>query len=239
MNAEYSPQWKHSDITKIFPNIFLVTGTNKIHHEGVNIQTSRNMVIVKNGEEITLINTVRLDEQHLKRIESMGKIRHIVKLGPFHGRDDAFYIDRYKAQLWALKGMKHNNGVKANVELSPKNKMPFPNSDVFIFETTTQPEGIIHIEAEGGILITCDSIKNWTYVDDYFSEQTGKNFIEHGLIQAANIDTVWINEMQPKVEDFNRLLTSFKFKHMLSAHGQPLLNSAYTQIANSVQQLAL
>jgi hypothetical protein len=115
--------------------------------------------------------------------------------------------------------------------------MPFPNSSIFIFETTTQPEGIIHIEAEGGILITCDSIKNWTYVDDYFSEKTGEDFINQGLIQSANIDTVWINEMQPKVEDFKRLLTSFKFQHMLSAHGKPLLNSAYIQISNRLSTI--
>ena len=237
MKTNYTPQWEHGAITPIFPNIFFVMGTNKVHHEGVDIQTSRNMIIVKNGEEITLINTVRLDEAHLKILESMGKVTHIVKIGSFHGRDDAFYIDRYKAKLWALKGMQHNDGVKADVDLLPNGKMPFPDSSLFVFETTGQPEGIIHIEREGGILITCDSIKNWTYVDNYFSEQTGKDFVQQGLIKSANIDAVWVGAMHPKVKDFNRLLTSFKFKHLLSAHGEPLLNSAYAEISNNIKEI--
>jgi hypothetical protein len=196
------------------------------------------MIIVKNGDEITLINTVRLDEEHLKIIESMGTIKNIVKIGSFHGRDDAFYIDRYKAKLWALKGMQHADGIKTDVELVPNGEMPFPNCSIFIFEKTLYPEGIIHIGSEGGILITCDSIKNWTHIDNYFSEQTWESFSKQGLIRPASIDSVWLNAMQPKTDDFKRLLTTFRFRHLLSAHGQPLLNSAYTQISNNVMQLA-
>jgi hypothetical protein len=237
MQKQYTPQWEHGAITEIFPNIFFVMGTNKAHYEGVDIQTSRNMIIVKNGDEITLINTVRLDEAYLKIIESMGKVKNIVKIGSFHGRDDAFYLDRYKAKLWALKGMTHDNGVKTDIDLVPNGKMPFPDSSLFVFEATTQPEGIIHIDRDGGILITCDSIKNWTHIDNYFSEQTGKAFMQQGLIKSANVDTVWVNAMHPKLHDFKRLLASFKFQNLLSAHGQPLLNSAYTQVSQSIDQL--
>jgi membrane peptidoglycan carboxypeptidase len=127
--------------------------------------------------------------------------------------------------------------VKTDIDLVPNGKMPFPGSSLFVFEATTQPEGIIHIDREGGILITCDSIKNWTQIDNYFSEQTGKAFMQQGLIKSANVDTVWVNAMRPKIQNFKRLLTSFKFQHLLSAHGQPLLNSAYTKVSQSIDQL--
>lgn len=234
--SAYTPQWPHGEIKEIFSDIFFVTGTNIIHYNGTDIQASRNMIIVRSGQELTLINTVRLDDNGLKVLDALGKVTHIVKIGPFHGRDDAFYLDRYEnSKLWALRGMQHGHGKTTDVELIPNGSMPFPGSTIFIFETTSQPEGIIHIAREGGILISCDSIKNWTHVDHYFSEETGKNFVKNGLIRPANIDSVWSHEMHPQVSDFDRLLTLFAFRHLLSAHGDPMLDTAHEQVATTVK----
>jgi hypothetical protein len=237
---EFTPQWPHGDIIPIFPDVFFVTGTNKIQHDGHNIQDSRNMIVIRYNNELTLINTVRLDEKTLNKMDMLGQVKNIVKIGSFHGRDDAFYLDRYKsAQLWALKGMKHNNDIITEVEFSPFGKMPFPNCSLFVFDTPSHSEGIIHIDKEGGILITCDSIKNWTHIDQFFNEETGKDFMNKGLIKSGNIDSVWINEMHPKKSDFERLLNQFKFRHLLSAHGDPLLNDAHKIISDNISQLKL
>ncbi len=85
----------HGDIRQIFKDVFFVTGTNKIHHEGIDIQTSRNMTIVRSGSELTLINTVRLNEEALQKLDALGVVTNIVRIGAFHGRDDAFYQNRY------------------------------------------------------------------------------------------------------------------------------------------------
>ncbi|MDF3033611.1 MAG: hypothetical protein K0R76_565 [Alphaproteobacteria bacterium] len=45
---QFTPAWPHGDIEPVFPDVFLVTGTNKVQHEGANIQTSRNMTIIRN-----------------------------------------------------------------------------------------------------------------------------------------------------------------------------------------------
>jgi hypothetical protein len=37
MSKKYTPQWAHGAISNIFPNIYFVMGTNKVHFEGVDI----------------------------------------------------------------------------------------------------------------------------------------------------------------------------------------------------------
>lgn len=234
-SVNYSPAWPHDEIHEVFPNIFFVTGTNKTEDQGTKIQTSRNMIIVRNQRELTLVNTVRLDAQGLEKLDTLGDVAHVVKIGSFHGRDDAFYLDRYHAKFWALKGMKHENGKSPDVEMVPGGSMPFPGSSLFIFETASQPEGIIHLSQEGGILISCDSIKNWTHVDRFFSKETGDSMMAQGLIKPANVDSVWLGALNVQSMDFVRLKT-ISFRHLLSAHGEPLLNHAFEQLSETLRK---
>jgi hypothetical protein len=90
MTFEYSPAWPHGELEEVLPDIFFVTGTNRTHHAGVDIQTSRGMVAVRQRDGLTLVNTVRLDDDGLRKLESLGPIAHVVRLGAFHGRDDPF-----------------------------------------------------------------------------------------------------------------------------------------------------
>lgn len=86
----YSPGWPHSDIQEIFPNIFFVTGTNKTRYNGVELQHNRNMIIVRKKNKLSLINTVRLNDNGLASLDALGKVENVIRIGAFHGRDDAF-----------------------------------------------------------------------------------------------------------------------------------------------------
>jgi len=221
----YSPAWPHGEIKEIFPEIFFVTGTNITDFNGAELQHSRNMIIVRDENKLSLINTVRLDDQGLSALDALGKVENVIRIGAFHGRDDAFYLDRYRASLWALQGMTHNDNRVADVEIIPEGKMPFPDASLFVFQTSVHPEGILHIAREGGILVTCDSIKNWIAPDEFFSAETAKLYEAQGFFGTASVSDVWKNACEVKSEDFVRL-NSLKFKHLLSAHGEPLLNNA-------------
>lgn len=237
-SIQFTPAWPHGDIREVLPDVFFVTGTNKIHHEGVDIQTSRNMVILRNGSELTLVNTVRLNEEGLKKLESLGSVTHIVRIGAFHGRDDAFYRKHYPmAQLWTLKGMTYESGLKPDRDLMPNGDIPFPGCSVFVFETSTQPEGILHIDRDEGILISCDSIQNITSTDEFYSTDTAKFFQDQGLVKAANISPVWLGATHTNAGDFNRLLKTMTFRHLLTAHGEPLMNTAYEQLTATVKRV--
>lgn len=235
-SLQFTPLWPHGEIREIFKDVFFVTGTNKVHHEGHEIQTSRNMVIIRSGSELTLINTVRLNDEGLRKLDSLGKVAHILRIGAFHGRDDAFYRNQYpNSLLWTLKGMTYENGLKSDRDLIPGGTMPFSGSSLFIFETSQLPEGILHIEREGGILVSCDSIQNITSTDDFYSSETAQSFHSQGLIKPANITPIWLGATHTKATDFYRLLKTMQFKHLLTAHGEPLINIAFEQLSETIE----
>ena len=233
----YPPPFAHGPIEEIMPDIFFVSGTSVLEYEGNTIQKSNNMVIVRNGKELSLINTLRLKDGGLRALDKLGNVVNVIRLGIFHDRNDLFYVDRYKAKLWAVRGMDHKNNNQADVLIGETNTIPFPGAFFFKFETTSYPEAIIHIARLGGILITCDSIKNWTRVDEYFSEKTAKEFLAQGLIAPVSIDTIWLGVMKPKKEDFSRL-KQLKFRHLFSAHGEPIIDTAHEQLMPVLERLS-
>ncbi|CEG58646.1 conserved protein of unknown function [Legionella fallonii LLAP-10] len=229
----YFPAWPHTKIKELFPDIFYVTGTNKIDYDGIHLQYSCNMIIIRNDDELSLINTIRLDDAGLKELDALGEVKHIIRIGAFHDRHDAFYLDRYDAKLWALKGMKHSHNHPTDRELAPHEPLPIADSQLFVFETSAAPEGIIHVTRQGGIIITCDSIKNWIARDEFFNDETAALYEKQGFFGEATISNVWRQATQVQPEDFIRL-QSMTFCHLLSAHGKPLIDRAYDAVTKTI-----
>ncbi len=231
--TEYSPAWAHSPIKLIFPEIFFVTGTNKTVYEGKELQASRNMIIVRDKGNLSLINTVRLTNDGLSQLDSLGIVKNIIRIGAFHGRDDAFYKERYQADLWALEGMSDEHNTKIDHVVKEGEDMPFPNSELIYFQTAKFPEAVIHLKEQEGVLITCDSIKNWIEADEYFNADTAESFKEKGVFGRASINDTWLQATATKKQDFDRIL-ELEFRHLLSAHGTPLLNDAKSLLHETV-----
>ena len=224
--ATIYPAMPHGEIEELFTDVFFVTGTTKPTFLEMSWQFSRNMVIIREGGTLTLINTVRLDEAGLAKLDRLGTVKNIIKLGAFHGMDDAFYRARYGARQWALPNMEHEGGHATDAELVPGGDTPFANAQVFVFETSAKPEGLILIERDGGILISCDSLQNWVEPDRFFSDESIERMKPMGFIQPANIGPGWRTACKPQPSDFNRL-KALRFRHLLPAHGQPLRDRAY------------
>jgi hypothetical protein len=77
-SASFAPAWPHGEILQVFPEIFVVTGTMHTELMNANWQFSRNMTIVREGSDLTLINAVRLSEKGLEQLNSLGKVRNVV-----------------------------------------------------------------------------------------------------------------------------------------------------------------
>ncbi|MFN8769315.1 MAG: hypothetical protein ACK5Z5_05900 [Neisseriaceae bacterium] len=233
---QYSPVWPHANIKQIFPNIFFVTGTNITQHDGLTLQHSRNMIIVRDNGKLSLINSVRLNEKGLDELSSLGKIENVIRIGSFHGRDDAFYLDHFDAKLWALANMEHDKNRNSDYILTADGMMPFPNCKLFTFKSSKFPEAILHINHDGGILITCDSIKNWVASDEFFNDSTAKLYEQQNLFGYATINKIWMKATEvDKSELLN--LKKVDFCHLLSAHGEPLLNDAYDHVIRTLTKL--
>jgi hypothetical protein len=228
----FSRSYAHSPIKEIFPNIFFVTGVNQYVDNNGEQQHSRNMIIVRENNKLSLINTVQLTEAGLVELDHLGEVENVIRIGAFHGRDDGFYLDRYQAKLWALQGMKQADN--RMIELTINGPKPFPNCSVFIFREAKEAEGILHINQEDGILITCDSIKNWLKADKFFSKKTALSYEKAGFFGQATVSKIWREHCQVQLADFMQL-DQFAFKHLLSAHGKPLLNCDKRQLLENIK----
>ena len=233
---QFPPPLPHGPLRQIFPDVFFVTGAMKMVLRNAPFEFSRNMAVVRDGNALTLINTVRLDDSGLAQLDALGRVANVVKIGSLHGRDDAFYKAHYGAAFWAARGMVHEHGLVADRELTPAGAMPFARSSVFEFRTTKMPECILHIDCAGGILVAADSLMNLLAPDEYFSDQSSRMMQEMGFFQPANFGPVWMQVNEPQAGDFVRLL-ELSFRHVLCAHGPPVRDTAKEAYASRVQRV--
>lgn len=213
----------HGQIDEVFPDIFFVTGTMKGEFFGSPWQFGRNMTVVREGNELTLVNAVRLEDAGLKQLEALGEVTSVVRIGSLHGRDDAFYVDRSKAKYWSLRGAPPI-GVEVDEELMA-DALPLRNASLFSFEHTKLPEAILRLDRDGGILIACDALQNWAEPDAFTDAATKTRMQDMGFFTPANVGIAWKHVNEPKAEDFLRL-KQISFKHALCGHGAPLRDTA-------------
>jgi len=234
--TQFAEAMPHGDIQEVFSNVFFVTGTMKTVLMGAHWHFSRNMVVIREGSNLSLINAVRLSDEGLAQLDALGKVVNVIKIGSLHGVDDAFYQAHYGAKLWALPDMPHAEGVSPDHFLGIDKALPFAESSLFVFEHTKLPECIIRIDREGGILIACDSLQNWLAPDAFFSEESKKMMSEMGFFQPANLGPVWMKVNEPKAPDFVRL-NQLTFRHVLCGHGSPLRENGQQVFGDRFKQV--
>lgn len=216
----------HGAIEEVFPDVFFVSGAMETVLQGMDWQFSRNMTVVRDGGRLIIINSVRLSEEGLAQLDKLGKVTDVVRLGSLHGRDDPFYVDRYGAEYWAMPGMEHEAGLQVTKTLSQDGPLPIADASLFEFRTTKLREGILRLDRDGGILIACDALQNWTAPDEYFSDASRELMHKIGFFTPANLGPVWFQAAAPAGDDFARL-KGLSFRHTLCGHGEPLRDTAH------------
>jgi hypothetical protein len=222
---EYPAAMPHGPIQEVFPDVFFVTGSMANEFFGSMWKFNRNMTIVREGDRLTLINSVRLDESGLAQLDALGKVVNVVRIGDMHGVDDPFYVDRYDATFWALPQMGVQDGLTVDKLLVEDGEMPFDDCTLFTFQTSSRPEGILRLDREGGIMIACDSLQNWTEPDEFFDDETVEKMRGMNFFTPAGIGLAWLHASEPKPDDFARL-KDVHFRHALCGHGVPLRDTA-------------
>jgi len=224
----------HGAIEEVFQDVFFVTGAMETVLMDLDWQFSRNMTIVRDGERLILINSIRLSDEGLNELDNLGRVTDVIRLGALHGRDDAFYVDRYQAQFWTMPGIETHQ-LQAN-DLSRAAELPIGDASIFEFDTTQIPEGILHLERDGGILVACDALQNWLSPDEHFCEASRERMEGMGFFTPANVGPVWMQAAEPAPEDFARL-KQLSFKHALCGHGAPLRDEAHEAFSATFARL--
>jgi len=262
------PAARHSKIQHVVDDIYMVRGKMpstpaRPLFERLFLYYSRTMTIIRRRNsaghyELTLINTIRLNDQTLAQLSELGEIKHIVRLGSFHGVDDAFYVQRYNARYWVVEGMKNADGLAVEPEILSNTNLPIANSKLFSFDQLTYPEAIIILpptKQRAGVVITTDAVQNHRSVFDIDNSPLVSFAIWRiGLAGGARLGPIWMREQMPQNTDaealtaegkkrtrakfflpqFARLLAGNDFDILMPGHGWPIYEGAKEAISASM-----
>ncbi len=119
--------------------------------------------------------------------------------------------------------------------MEPNGNFPFNEASFFSYETSKQPEGLILINKNGGILISADSIQNM--VPDRFFSPLGKLVLRiGGFFKVANVGPAWLKKCKPEQSDFIKV-KELKFNHLVPSHGQPIKHKAKEEVSKTYHTL--
>lgn len=238
---EHPPALPHGELEEIFDDVFFVMGSVRMPGP-LPVRFSRNMVVVREGEALTLIHSLRLDDAGLAALDGLGEVRHVIRVAGFHGMDDPFYKERYGATVWAVDGAVYSSGFEideskayfqADAYVKEGDELPIGDASLFCFEGQVA-EALVKLDREGGVLVTGDSLQNWASTDAYFS-LLGKAMMRvMGFLKPCNVGPGWLRGARPTPASVERL-KELEFEHVLPAHGIPVIGDAKAKFTPAIE----
>jgi hypothetical protein len=225
---DFRPAEEHGPISEIFPDVFMVTGRIRM---GPGLTITRNMFIVRQGDELVLVSSMRLSPEGEAELDKLGKVKHVVRIGGNHGVDDAYVLDRYAATFWSVANTP--SVPKTDQTLAPGSS-PIADGEPFVFEHAKRPEAMILLGREGGILLTADAYQHWTSTD-------GCSLMARMMLPLLGfgptiIGGPWLKQQGLGVRrDFERLVER-DFKHLMPGHGAALKDVAKEGLATAMSK---
>ncbi len=231
----FAPLYPHDPIQEIADDLFMVRGRIRMNPI---VTITRNMAILRHQGELNLIDPIRLDDAGERALRDLGEVKRILRLGPMHGVDDAYYVERFGAELWAPGESQAYPEPKVQQRLAPDTPPPFPDAEVFVFQGTVQPEAALLVKRKPGILITCDAVQHY---GDYRHNSIVARIVLPfmGFPKTTIVGPIWLKMMTPEggslKSEFERLLT-LDFDQLLSAHGSFLEKGAHANVEAAVRK---
>ncbi len=241
MSRPTPPAQRHGDLQEVLPDIFFVTGSMKMGP----LRFSRNMVVIRQGDGLVIVNSLRLNDAGLAALDALGKVTDVVRLAGYHGSDDPFYKERYGSTAWALKGSTYFTGVsptKGEIYFTPDKylevggELPVPGATLYRFDTDP-PEALLRIDAGGGTVISGDSLQNWGTTNRYFSLAGKLGMKMAGFLKPHQLGKGWLNSGKPSVEQIRGIL-GLDFQNLLPAHGDPVMGDAPEKFRPAIEAYA-
>ena len=231
--ADYPEPGPHDPLEPLFDDVFWVHGSVEF---GPGLSMNRNMVVLRENDGLTLIHPVRLSAEGEHALERLGDVRHVVRLGTAHGRDDRYYVDRYGASFWCQAGSTNYPEPAPTHILGEAAPLPVSGAELFVFRDVTTPESALLLQRHGGLLITGDSLHNWT-AWSHCSDKAIAILEKGGISLTMLVGTFWQRHVTPEggslKPDFERLLT-LDFSHHIGAHGALARDNAHSLIETAV-----
>jgi hypothetical protein len=238
----FPPALPHGPIREVLPQAYLVTGTCAMPGP-LPVRFSRNMSIVREGERLVLINSVRLGDEGLAALDALGRVTDVIRLAANHGMDDPFYKERYGAKVWAVRGQRYTKGFDtsaettyfaADVEMDATTTLPLADASLHLFHSTP-PEALLVLRRDGGTVVSGDCLQNWAEPDAYFSF-LGKAMMRlMGFLRPHNIGPGWLKQCKPPREELRGVL-GLEFSNVLTAHGAAVIGNARESFRPAIER---
>jgi hypothetical protein len=234
-SGTYPPAEPHGRIEAPFPDFFAVQGSIRVK---IGMRINRNMIVLRQGGDLTVVNSVRLSPAGEAELEALGAVRNVVRLGFAHGVDDRYYVDRYGATFWCQEASRHHPVPQPYRKLAEGSALPLENLGLFVFRETRFPESALLLRRHGGVLITCDSLQNW--IDwNYCTIPARLAMRFMGFSLNMLVGPLWKKVMTPRGgslrADFDRLL-NLEFEHFISGHGSLCRGNAGQRVRLAVER---
>lgn len=214
--------------------MFVVTGGFRM---GPGVTIPRNMTVVRQGQDLIVINSVRLTDEGEAALAALGTVRHVVRIGAGHGADDPYYAQRYGAPVWAPAGITQSPEIQEPRELS-ETKHPFTDgSSVFVFAYSKRPEAVVILPVEGGVLVTCDAYQHWANYDG--CSALAKVVAKLAGFGPTVIGPMWLKKAGREVARDFEALGGLRFRHLVPGHGNVLRDGAFDGLRTALGKAKL
>ncbi|MFN0061479.1 MAG: hypothetical protein ACKVPX_03030 [Myxococcaceae bacterium] len=222
------------------PGFFFVSGTVQMPGP-LPMTFSRAMTVVKEGERLVIVNSVRLNDTGLSALDRLGRVTDVIRIAGNHGMDDPFYKERYGATLWAPVGAPYIPGFnrKAEPYFEPDKRfdattaLPIAGAKVQMIASRPS-EALLLLPALGGTLISGDALQNWDGADTYFNWLGRLTMRMMGFFTPHNVGPGWMAQCKPPAEDLQAML-GLSFENVLPAHGKPVIGSAKEKFRPAIE----
>ncbi|MCZ6807582.1 MAG: hypothetical protein O7F08_11560 [Deltaproteobacteria bacterium] len=229
------PESPHGKLEELFEGVWFVRGGIKMPMR-MPMKIGRAMTVVRGEDGLTIFNSIRLTEEGFAELESLGEVKHVVRLAGFHGRDDGFYRDRYGARIYAVEGQRYIRGMdpeKARLDpymepdewLTEESALPIADARLKVFSTANPPEAVCLMERHGGILVAGDSLQHTPEPDEFYNWPAKIMMKRFGFLKPYNVGPGWLQFAHPTFSDVRSIL-DLEFEHVLPAHGAAVVGDA-------------
>ena len=229
------PASPHGPFREIFDGVWFIRGGIKISML-LPMKFGRAMTVVRGEDGLAVFNSMRLTKVGLAELESLGEVKHVIRLAGFHGRDDGFYRERYGATVYAIEGQRYIRGMnpkKAGVEpymqpdvwLTEESQLPIADARLKVLSSSTPTEALCLLKREGGILIAGDSLQHTPAPDEFYNLPAKLIMKRMGFFRPYNVGPGWLQSASPSAAEVRSIL-DLEFEHVLPAHGDAVIGGA-------------
>ena len=236
------PTSPHGKLEQVLEGIWFVRGGIKMPM-AIPMKIGRSMSVVRGDDGLTVFNSMRLSEAGFEELDSLGEVKHVIRLAGFHGRDDGVYRDRYGAKIYAIEGQRYMRGMdprkgepymEPDEWLSEGSALPIADAKLKVFSTSNPPEAVCLIERHGGVLIAGDSLQHTPAPDEFCNWPAKIMMKRFGFWKPYNVGPGWLQFAHPTADDVRSVL-DLEFEHVLPGHGASVVGDAKSKYRPAVE----